>query len=76
MLSVFPPPRRLELAGLPHDVRHEGSYVDCATNSVRQTVALAHPDTPASELYEMARSIEAKITLRSTDWFKFKSIPT
>ena len=56
--------------------RHGCSYVDCATNSVRQTVAMAHPNIPASELYKMVRSIEEKITLRAADWFKYKTLPT
>lgn len=51
-------------------------YLDCSTNSVMQTTAMAHPDTPASKLYEMARSIEANITIRSSDWLKCKTVPT
>ncbi|CAN0221129.1 unnamed protein product, partial [Hapterophycus canaliculatus] len=51
-------------------------YVDCASNSVLQTTAMAHPSTPASQLYEMARSIEANITIRTADWLKHKMLPT
>ncbi|CBJ28410.1 expressed unknown protein [Ectocarpus siliculosus] len=51
-------------------------YVDCASNSVKETTAMAHPSIPASQLYEMARSIEANITIRTADWMKCKSLPT
>ncbi|CAB1109107.1 unnamed protein product [Ectocarpus sp. CCAP 1310/34] len=51
-------------------------YVDCASHSVLETRAMAHPSVPASQLYEMARSIEANITVRMTDWTKSKSLPT
>ncbi|CAN0194800.1 unnamed protein product, partial [Ectocarpus sp. 12 AP-2014] len=51
-------------------------YVDCASHSVRETMAMAHPSIPASQLYEMARSIEANITIRTADWTKSKSLPT
>ena len=50
-------------------------YLDCSTNSIKQTVAMAHPDTPASKLFEMARSIEANITIKSADWLKCKLVP-
>ncbi|CAM9174696.1 unnamed protein product [Scytosiphon promiscuus] len=50
-------------------------YVDCASNSVLQTTAMAHPSTPASKLYEMAREIEAHITVRTADWLKNKTVP-
>lgn len=55
---------------------HENSYVDCASNSVRETTAMAHPSIPASQLYEMARSIEANITIRTANWMSSKSLPT
>ncbi|CAM9547988.1 unnamed protein product [Ectocarpus fasciculatus] len=51
-------------------------YVDCASNSVRETTAMAHPSIPASQLYEMARSIEANITIRTAKWMSSKSLPT
>ncbi|CAN0082815.1 unnamed protein product, partial [Hapterophycus canaliculatus] len=51
-------------------------YLDCASNSVQQTVAMAHPSTPSSKLYEMARSIEANITLRTAEWLKSNKSPT
>ena len=51
------------------------SYVDCASNSVKQTTAFAHPDTPAANLFEMARSIEASITIRTAEWLKNKTVP-
>lgn len=41
-----------------------------------QTVAMAHPATPASNLYDMARLIEAKITIRTADWLMHKNLPT
>lgn len=34
-------------------------------NRVMQTAAYAHPTTPASKLYEMARSIDANVTVRT-----------
>lgn len=57
--------------------RHRNTrYVDCASNSVLETTAMAHPSTPASQLYEMARLIEANITMRTADWLKHKILPT
>lgn len=49
------------------------SYVDCASNAVVQTTAMAHPATPASELYKMARIIEANI---NSSWINNKTFPT
>ncbi|CAN0304631.1 unnamed protein product [Ectocarpus sp. 6 AP-2014] len=51
-------------------------YVDCASNSVRETTAMALPSIPASQLFEMARSIEANITIRTANWMNFKTVPT
>eukprot|EP00752_Nemacystus_decipiens_P013456 g11918.t1 len=51
-------------------------YVDLASNAVLQTTAMAHPSTPARELYEMARSIDANITMTMADWLKHKALPT
>ncbi|CAM9157371.1 unnamed protein product [Ectocarpus fasciculatus] len=51
-------------------------YVDCASDSVKETVAMAHPSTPAAKLYEMARAIEANITMRTADWLQCKTRPT
>lgn len=51
------------------------SYVDCASNSVKETVAMAQPSTPAPKLYEMARVIEANITMRTADWLQYKTHP-
>eukprot|EP00752_Nemacystus_decipiens_P013455 g11917.t1 len=51
-------------------------YVDCASNSVVQTVAMAHPATPASSIYEMVRLIESNITISTADWLRRKNIPT
>lgn len=50
--------------------------MDLASNAVVQTTAVAHPATPASDLYEMARSIEANITITMADWLKYKTHPT
>lgn len=58
---------------LPALPRH--SYLDLATNSVVQTVALAHPDVPVANLYQLARSIEA-CSLKGVDWLKLKTHPT
>lgn len=52
------------------------SYVDCASNSVVQTTAMAHPATPASDLYEMAALIEANITMTMEEWIRHKTLPT
>ncbi|CAM9168047.1 unnamed protein product [Scytosiphon promiscuus] len=51
-------------------------YLDCASNSVRQTVAMAHPSTPTYKLYEMARAIEDNITLTTTAWLASNKSPT
>ena len=56
-------------------IKPKNRYLDCTTNSITQTTAMAHPDTPASKLYEMARSIEANISIRSADWLKCKLLP-
>eukprot|EP00903_Cladosiphon_okamuranus_P017480 g16100.t1 len=48
-------------------------YVDCARNRVMQTIAYAHPTTPASKLYEMARSIDASVTVGTADWLRHKN---
>lgn len=53
-----------------------GRYLDGASNQVLETVAYAHPITPAAKLFEMARSIEGNITTRPADLLKSKSLPT
>lgn len=37
---------------------------------------MAHPSTPASKLYDMARAIEANITLTTAEWLKCNKSPT
>lgn len=73
--SLFQRPLPL-LPTLLDKTRRNQSYVDCASNSVLETTAMAHPSTPASQLYEMARVIEANITIRTADWLKCKILPT
>ena len=51
-------------------------YLDGASNQVLETVAYAHPETPAANLYEMARSIEHNITTRPIDLLKNQTLPT
>eukprot|EP00903_Cladosiphon_okamuranus_P017476 g16096.t1 len=51
-------------------------YVDCSSHTVMQTVAMAHPATPASSIFMMARLIESNITIRTEDWLKSKNLPT
>lgn len=41
-----------------------------------QTVAMAHPATPAANIFKMARLIESNITIRTADWLKGKNLPT
>lgn len=41
-----------------------------------QTTAMALPSTPAAKLYEMARLVEAGITMTMADWLKLKTLPT
>ncbi|CAN0192757.1 unnamed protein product [Scytosiphon promiscuus] len=50
-------------------------YVDYASATVSETVAFANPRSPAANLFEMARTIEANITLRKADFFKEKRGP-
>lgn len=38
-----------------------------------QTAAYAHPTTPASKLYEMARPIDANVTVETADWLQYKN---
>lgn len=59
-------------------IAHAGhnSYVDLASNAVVQTTAMAHPATPASDLFEMARLISSSITMTMADWLKHKALPT
>lgn len=56
--------------------RNAKRYVDCASNSILQTVAMAHPATPASNIFEMARLIESNITVTMADWLMRKNPPT
>eukprot|EP00903_Cladosiphon_okamuranus_P017475 g16095.t2 len=51
-------------------------YADCASNAVLETTAMALPSTPAAKLYEMARLINATITMTMADWLKHKMVPT
>lgn len=43
---------------------------------MQQTTAMARPSTPAHELYDMARLINANITMTMADWLKHKALPT
>lgn len=50
--------------------------MDCASNQVLETIAFALPNTPAANIFEMARSIEANITTRTADLLQNKTLPT